>query len=121
MHNDLLLCGHRIVVPVALQDTLWKGHEGHQGIEHCRARAKASVWWPGVINETKQMVQRCPGCAKEATPRKVFDKNTTTRLPIIGSDLFEMKGSRFLLVVDYNYTSLVTRKSFKCLLPLPLQ
>ena len=47
--NDLLLYNNRIVVPQALQkDTMDKIHEGHQGIERCRMRAKSSVWWPGL-------------------------------------------------------------------------
>ena len=38
--DNMLLCNHRIVVPVALQaQTLDKIHQGHQGIQRCRARA----------------------------------------------------------------------------------
>ena len=47
--NDLLLYNNCIVVPQTLQkDTMDKIHEGHQGIERCRIRAKSSVWWPGL-------------------------------------------------------------------------
>ena len=104
LHSDLLLYGDRIVIPAALQqETLHKIHEGHQGIERCRERVKGSVWWPGVSNDTKQVVQQCPVCTKEATLRK--EPLMTMPLPtypwqVVSSDLFERKGSRFLLVVD---------------------
>ena len=49
VHDNLLLCGSRIVVPKSLQhETLQKIHLGHQGIQRCRLRAKMSVWWPGI-------------------------------------------------------------------------
>ena len=50
--NDWLLYNERIVVPKALRkEMLQKIHSGHQGVERCRARATASVWWPGVMSE----------------------------------------------------------------------
>ena len=94
IHDDLLLLGQRIVVPACLRgETLRKIHEGHQGIERCRARIKA-----------KQMVQQCPDCAQEATHRK--EPLMTTPLSgypwqVVGTDLFELKGNRYLLTVDY--------------------
>jgi hypothetical protein len=42
--KDLLLYGNRIVIPAGLQrDTIEKIHQGHQGIEKCRLRAKRTV------------------------------------------------------------------------------
>ena len=41
LHNNLLLCGGRIVVPESMREqTLKKLHTGHQGIEQCRLRAR---------------------------------------------------------------------------------
>ena len=51
LHKNLLLYNSRIVVPIATslqQETLSKLHQGHQGIDRCRQRAKISVWWPGL-------------------------------------------------------------------------
>jgi hypothetical protein len=43
--KGLLLYGERIIVPNALQkETLHKLHEGHQGLERSRLRAKISVF-----------------------------------------------------------------------------
>jgi len=52
--DDLLLFDNHIIVPLALQkETIDKIHEGHQGIDQCRMRAKSAVWWPGM---SKQLV-----------------------------------------------------------------
>ncbi len=79
-------------------------HQGHQGVERCRLRTKTSVWWPGVTSQIKQMVENCRICAKERVPRR--PPLIPTPLPeypwqVIGTDLFELKGEQYLLVVDY--------------------
>ena len=105
VHKDLLLYNHRIVVPVALRkETLKRVHEGHQGIERSRMRIKSSVWWPGVGSQIQQMVEQCSVCARAASNRK--EPLIPTPLPdypwqVIGSDLCELKGDHYLVVVDY--------------------
>jgi len=65
MCNDLLLYGSRIVIPRDLQEeTLQKIHQGHQGIQKCRQRVLASVWWPGVTRRMEQYVLSCPHCIR---------------------------------------------------------
>ena len=39
-------------------------HKGHQGIEGTRRRARQSVYWPGLDNEVKNIVESCPDCHK---------------------------------------------------------
>ena len=70
----------------------------------CRLRVKSSVWWPGVAHHIAQMVEQCPECARLASHRK--EPIMPTPLPdypwqVIGTDLFEWKGERYLVVVDY--------------------
>ena len=56
-HEDLLLCGHWIVVSRSLQkETLQKIHRGHQGITKCSLRATSSVWWPGVKQQLENLI-----------------------------------------------------------------
>ena len=103
--EDLLLFNGRIVVPKSLQqETLSKIHDGHQGIERCLVRAKASVWWPGITKQLTQKVQHCEACCKNASPAK--EPLMATPLPEypwqkVGTDLFELKGAHYLLIVDY--------------------
>ena len=61
---------NRMVVPKSLQEeTERKIHTGHQGIERYQMRVATSVWWPGVSQQVRQVVEQCKECAKEA-PRK---------------------------------------------------
>ena len=102
--NNLLLYNDRIVVPLSLQnETLQRLHEGHQGIQRCKLRAKTSVWWPGISRQMEQ-IQNCHTCAKEVNCRK--EPLMPTELPefpwqVVGSDLFELRGVHYLLIVDY--------------------
>ena len=103
--GNLLLHVNRIVVPAAMQrETLNKLHKGHQGIERCRLRARMSVWWPGISRQIEQMVKHCSHCTRETTPRK--EPLMPTALPEypwqkIGTDLFSLNGSNYLLAADY--------------------
>ena len=103
--DDLLLYNSRIVVPPSLRrETMLKIHEGHQGVERCRERVRSSVWWPGVTSQVKQFVENCRECARVARPRR--EPLLPTPLPdypwqVVASDLFELKGEHYLLVVDY--------------------
>ena len=105
MHDHLLLYNNRIVVPCSLrEETISRMHEGHQGIERCRMRAKCSVWWPGISRQLTEAVSNCQVCARDASPRK--EPLMPTPLPeypwqVIGSDLFVLEGNNYLLVVDY--------------------
>ena len=103
--DGLLLRGNRIVVPSALQsDMLKRIHEGHQGIVKCRDRAQQSVWWPGLSTQLEDVVLNCTVCLKERKQRPEplhsgpFPERPWQKL---GTDLFEWKGAKYLLIVDY--------------------
>ena len=103
--NGLLLRGHSIVVPKALQkETLEKLHDGHQGMVRCRLRAKSSIWWPGLSKQLTAYIHACPVCARTARPRK--EPLIPTTLPEypwqqVATDLFTLNGSDYLVIVDY--------------------
>ena len=105
LQGDLLLLGNRIVVPASMQQTtLTKIHQGHQGIERCRQRARISVWWPGLSTQIEKFIKACPQCAKENTPRR--EPLMPTSLPDypwqkIATDLFTLDGKNYILVSDY--------------------
>ena len=105
LHDDLLLRGSRIVIPSDLkQEILQKLHVGHQGIVKCRLRAKASVWWPGISDDINTFIHKCDTCCKD------FPNTTQPMIPTklperpwekVASDLFELKGTPYIIVVDY--------------------
>jgi len=97
VHNHLLLRGSRIVVPQPLQkETLQKLHQGHQGIQRCRLRARSSVWWPAISKQINDLAKRCPECVRDLTPH--CEPLIPTTLPDypwqkVASDLFQLKGA----------------------------
>jgi transposase InsO family protein len=104
--NGLLLKGNRIVVPKVLRQEMKELiHQGHQGIEKCRKRARQSLYWPRLNHEIDEMVSKCDLC--------LTHRNKLSQEPLISheipnypwlklaSDLFELKSRQYLLVVDY--------------------
>ena len=64
----------------------------------------ASVWWPGVSKAIEDFVQSCPVCEKTVIqPREPLVSSSLPNYPWerIAADMFELKGSTYLLVVDY--------------------
>ena len=105
IHNNLLLFNSRVVVPPPLQENvLERIHEGHQGISRCQMLTKASVWWPGISSAVQEMIQQCQVCARDAEPtQKLLIPRPLPDYPwqVVGSDLFELHGIQYLLVVDH--------------------
>ena len=105
LHGNLLLHNTRIVIPASKQrETLEKIHNGHQGIQRCRLRAKMSVWWPGMSGQIEEFVNTCPHCVKTTTlPKEPLMPTPLPDYPWqrIGSDLFLLDGKNYLIVVDY--------------------
>ena len=103
--DDLLLRGTRIVVPPSLRkETLRKIHQGHQGIQKCRQRVAAAVWWPGISQQIEDLVKSCPVCVKATPPpREPLLQSSLPDFPWerVATDLFELKGENYLVVVDY--------------------
>ena len=103
--NNLFLYGRCMVVLKRLQrETLKKVHTRHQGVQRCRLCVNTAVWWPGLSHEVENMVKQCPTCAKVHSPQK--EPMIPTELPDypwqkIGTDLFQLKGATYLVVVDY--------------------
>ena len=105
MVGNLILKATRILIPSSLRlEVLDKIHQGHQGIVKCRARAKESVWWPGLSREIQDMIQGCRICLqhKVNTPEPLIPSKFTERpWQEIGIDFFYSKGRDYFLIVDY--------------------
>ena len=105
VHKNILLYNYRIVISLSLQrGVLERIHEDHQGIVRCLMRASNSVWWPGISNQTTQLVHNCQVCAKETLPRtKPLISSPLPDYPwqVIGTDHFQFKGLHYLIAIDY--------------------
>ena len=104
--DGLILHNNRIVIPSGLRkDILFRIHEGHLGMDKCKALARSAVFWPGINNDIENTVRRWPTCnmfrSKQAAeplwphpiPVKPYQK--------VGADVFTIHGKDYLIVVDY--------------------
>ena len=105
VQEGLLLRGVRLVIPKKLRDEiLGTIHSGHKGESKCHARARESVWWPGITEEIKEMLQRCPVCIQDRTER--YEPLIPSEFPErpwqkVGMDLFKLNGKWFVVMEDY--------------------
>ena len=101
--DGLLFKGRQLIIPKTMQSsTLDLTHESHLGIEKCKARARAIVYWSRDIHDT---VAKCSICLthrhnnqkEPMIPHAIPDRPWQK----LGSDEFEHKGKPYLVVVDY--------------------
>ena len=59
-NDGILYKGQRMVIPKSCQkDLLERLHSNHQGIEATLRRGRDSIYWPGMTNDIKQMIESC--------------------------------------------------------------
>ncbi|GBM87544.1 hypothetical protein AVEN_107194-1 [Araneus ventricosus] len=79
-------------------------NDGHLGITKCRARAKESIWWPGLSTQIERMISSCDSCSKQQVYHKEpMIKSEFLELPWqrVGVDLLKLKGKWYVIVADY--------------------
>jgi transposase InsO family protein len=79
-------------------------HVGHLGVDKCRAKARASIWWPRISADIERHVTSCQTCLHWA--RDQAEPLISTPLPDlpwqkVATDLFELDGKHYIVVVDY--------------------
>ncbi|KAK1904365.1 putative protein K02A2.6, partial [Dissostichus eleginoides] len=103
--GDLLLRGQRILIPQSMREEILNDlHSGHQGIVKCRARARQSVWWPGLSVVIAKLVESCNTCSQHrADQREPLLTTPVQEKPWqrVGTDLFFWEKKTYLLIVDY--------------------
>ena len=113
--DGLVLKGDRIVIPQSLKKEVLEAiHTGHQGKTKCLLLARKSVFWPGITNDVRDMVQKCEVCSRH--------QPAISKLPImqpdmptgpwekIGTDIFEHDNEKHLMIVDYFSRYFVVKK-----------
>ena len=106
VEDGVLMKGSRVMIPQSMRkEVLQRLHTSHQGIEKSCLRAQTCVYWRGIDNDIKEMVQGCDICLEYS--RKEQKENMIPRdLPCrqwqhVGTDIFEFGGQSYLIVADY--------------------
>ena len=100
----LLFVDDRIVVPRGARELVLKLlHKAHAGITKTTLHAKEHFYWPGMNNDVVQTVGRCEACTslrpKQCEP-ELYTEDATYPFEKVSSDLFELDGRHYLVVVD---------------------
>lgn len=104
--NGIILKGEAVLIPKSLRENIkMRLHSAHIRFDSMMRRARGTIFWPGMAAEIKQMIEKCEQCQKlkpwnqRETLRQHSDGNGPWDK--VGTDLFEIKGRNFLLVIDY--------------------
>ena len=104
--NGLIMKRHRIIIPKTLQnEILLKLHASHQGTEKTKLRARSAVYWRDLNRDIDNVTKSCSIC-QELQSKQAKEPLMPTEIPprpwhTVGSDLFYLDGSEYLLVADY--------------------
>ena len=115
VESGILMKNSKVLIPETLkQKYLIQIHQGHQGIEACRSRAREFVFWVNINNDLKEMVEKCDICQSQQNSTPVI-QNYISEVPphpwhTLGSDLFYFQRIDFLVVEDYFSKFLIVRK-----------
>ena len=104
--EGLLFKGRQLIIPRAMQTNILDLiHESHLGIEKCKARARSTVYWPGMSRDIHDTVAKCATCLthRYKNQKEPMIPHSIPDCPWqkLGSDVFEHKGKPYLVVVDY--------------------
>ena len=105
-YNGIIYRGERTVIPSELRATTLKTiHSSHLGMLKCKQRARELIYWPGMNKQIEDVVSRCSACL---THRNKPQREPMVIQPIpplpwskVGTDLFEINGCHYLVLVDY--------------------
>ena len=115
VESGILMKNSKVLIPETLkQKYLMQIHQGHQGIEACRSRAREFVFWISINNDLKELVEKCDICQAQQNSTPIIQKYVSEVPPhpwhTLGSDLFYFQRIDFLVVVDYFSKYLIIRK-----------
>ena len=103
--DDLIVYGCRLYVPHTLRATmLSRLHEAHQGIARSQARARLTIYWPGIDGDIENYVRGCRHC-QDRLPSNTKEPLLSNPVPArpfqqIATDFASYGGRQFLIVVD---------------------
>ena len=104
--DGLLYKNQRQIVPHSERlETLKVLHLGHYAVDKMQLRALATVYWPGINKDILKQYQSCKTCIKHSKSQRceLLQSHPTPELPwhTVATDLFEIRNSKYLLLVDY--------------------
>ena len=86
-------------------ETLKVLHMGHYAVDKMQLRALETVFWPGINKDITKQYQSCKTCIRhsKSQQREPLQPHPTPETPwhTVATDLFEIRNSKYLLIVDH--------------------
>ena len=103
--DGVILYDDRVVIPPNLRSSVLQTlHSAHQGVSSMEARARCTVFWPGMTADIHQIRDTCPDCIRHAPsqPRQPPASPSIPSTPFesIASDFFQLSGHHYLVIAD---------------------
>ena len=103
--EGVILYQDRIVIPPSLRDQVLETlYAAHQGVTSMNARAKASVFWPGITIQIQELRNNCQACHRIAPsnpkPPPTPSPDPVHPFQMICADYFCYGGHNYLVIVD---------------------
>uniref|UniRef100_A0A3B3C2B3 Gypsy retrotransposon integrase-like protein 1 n=1 Tax=Oryzias melastigma TaxID=30732 RepID=A0A3B3C2B3_ORYME len=105
VENDIVVKGHRTVVPKSLRREYVKlVHTGHPGIEATKRRARNILFWPTMCKDIMEELLSCAVCnsTKKHQQKEPLLLHTVPELrwSTVAADIFEWHGKHYQVLVD---------------------
>ena len=118
--DGLLVKGNHIVIPTNIHhDCLETLHASHLGVNKTLMWACTSVFWPGLTADIIALISNCPAFQKfqSKQPPEALRNDLLITQPwtSLATDIFELNGKSYLIVVDcYSRFIVVCKVTTKC-------
>ena len=106
IHEGIVMKGNRIFVRMNMRKEMKQLlHKGHIGITKITARARETLYRPGISSELKDLVSPCSSCKEyqNKQPIETLSHHDISDIPWtkVGTDMFHLFNKEYLIVVDY--------------------
>lgn len=106
VEDNLVILEDRIIVPIKLRKpVLKKLHTAHLGIDKTKARARQSLYWPGMSNDIANLIKECRPCERHSANNfrepLIPHEIPSLRFQKIGVDILNFDSKDYLVVEDY--------------------
>ena len=98
--------GPKVVIPKILRkQMIAKSHSSHLGQDACVRRARDVLYWPGMVTDIREEVEKCSVCAElsDKQQKEPLMSHEVPSLPWskVAQDPFTLHGKNYLVTTDY--------------------
>ena len=106
VEDGLILKGEALIIPPLKREKILQAiHEGHMGFTKCQYQARQCIYWSGINEDIRKMVEACPTCQchHPQEPRQPLQPTPAPEHPWqhLGADFFTFDRFEYLVIIDF--------------------